>query len=139
VNLLVPSQLKNRSCANSRTALQRTTLGRKHSINLEATSRKLFLSTEFTKTVKAPSDQSLDQFQRPVSWVLWSSVCEKAVIVIPEEAEVRQLEADVMSLVFLIRSTALGTYALAPKFSFSKNQKTKEDVWLIFANSFLFR
>jgi hypothetical protein len=97
LNLLVPSQFNHLSCANSRIALQRTTLGRKHSINLGATSGKLFVSTEFTNTVKAPSDQSLDQFQRPVSWVLWSSVCEKAVIVIPEEAEVRPLEADFMS------------------------------------------
>jgi hypothetical protein len=95
--VLIPSQFKHRSCANSRTALQRTTLGRKHSINLDATYRKLFVSTEFTTTVKAPSDQSLDQFQHPVNWILWSSVCDKAVIVIPEEAEVRPLEADLMS------------------------------------------
>jgi hypothetical protein len=95
--MLVPSQFERRSYANSPIALQRTTLGRKHSINLGATSGKLFVSTKFTKTVKAPSDQSLDQFQRPVSWILWSSVCEKAVIVIPEEAEVRPLEADFMS------------------------------------------
>jgi hypothetical protein len=73
--------------------LQRTTLGKKHSINPDATSGKLFVSTEFTKTVNAPSGQSLDQFLRPINWVLWSSVCEKAIIVIPEEAEVGPPEA----------------------------------------------
>jgi hypothetical protein len=68
-------------------------LGRKHSINPDATSGKLLVSTEFSKTVIAPSGQSLDQFLRPVNWVLWSSVCEKGIIVIPEEAEVRTPEA----------------------------------------------
>jgi hypothetical protein len=124
--VLVPSQFKHRSCANSRKALQRTTLGRKHSINLGATSRKLFVSTEFTKTVKTPSDQPLDQFQRPVNWVLWSSVCDKAVIVIPEEAEVRPLKTDLMSFGDFSTLYGSGTYALALDLSLSKSEKPKK-------------
>jgi hypothetical protein len=103
LNYLVLFEFKHRSCANSRTALRRTTLGRKHSINPDATSGKLFVSTEFTKTVNAPCGQSLDQFQRPVNWILWSNVCGKGIIVIPEEAEVRPPEIDFI----LVRSAAL--------------------------------
>ncbi|KAF4624821.1 hypothetical protein G7Y89_g13348 [Cudoniella acicularis] len=69
------------------TALRRTSLGRKHGIKVEGTTGKLYVSTEFTKTVKFPSEKFSDTFQRPVNWVLWSSVYELAMIVIPEEAE----------------------------------------------------
>jgi hypothetical protein len=88
-------------------------LGRKHSINTDAASAKLLVSTEFTKTVIAPSGQSLDQFLRPVNWVLWSSVCERGIIVIPEEAEVRLPEAVSFLFVYLIHcSMTLREYAI---------------------------
>jgi len=66
-----------------------TSLGRKFGINSDATSGKLYVSAEFTKTIKPPKDGSRmpDDFQRQVNWVLWSSVTEVAIVIIPEEAE----------------------------------------------------
>jgi len=66
-----------------------TSLGRKFKINSDATSGKLYVSTEFTKTIKPLKDGSHapDNFQRQVNWILWSSITEVAIIVIPEEAE----------------------------------------------------
>jgi len=72
------------------TSLYRTTtLGRRFGINSDATSGKLYVSTEFTKTIKPPKDGSRvpDNFQRQVNWILWSNVTEVAIIVIPEEAD----------------------------------------------------
>ncbi|KAI0414956.1 hypothetical protein F5X98DRAFT_389453 [Xylaria grammica] len=55
---------------------------------VHGTSSKLFVSTEFTKTVEvAPESQESDNFLRPVEWILWSPKTESALIVIPEEAE----------------------------------------------------
>jgi hypothetical protein len=68
-------------------ALRRTAVGRKYGITGSATSGKLYVSTEFTKTVNVPSGRPYDQFQRQVNWVLWSTVSETALIIIPEEAE----------------------------------------------------
>ena len=68
-------------------ALRRTAVGRKYGITDDATSGKLYVSTEFTKTVNVPSGRPYDQFQRQVNWILWSTVSETALIIIPEEAE----------------------------------------------------
>lgn len=68
-------------------ALRRTAVGRKYGITGDATSGKLYVSTEFTKTVNVPSGRPYDQFQRQVNWILWSNVSETALIIIPEEAE----------------------------------------------------
>ncbi|KUJ24466.1 uncharacterized protein LY89DRAFT_663197 [Mollisia scopiformis] len=62
-------------------------LGKKHPINLDATSNRLYITKEFTRTVNVPTARIYDQFQRPVNWILWSPVSEIAMIVIPEEAE----------------------------------------------------
>jgi hypothetical protein len=68
-------------------ALRRTAVGRKYGITDDATSGKLYVSTEFTKTVNVASGRPYDQFQRQVNWILWSTVSETALIIIPEEAE----------------------------------------------------
>jgi hypothetical protein len=68
-------------------ALSRTAVGRKYGITSDATSGKLYVSTEFTKTVNVPSGRPYDHFQRQVNWILWSTVSETALIIIPEEAE----------------------------------------------------
>jgi len=44
-------------------ALRLTTLGRKHGINGSATSCKLYVSTEYTNSVKVASGRAYDQFQ----------------------------------------------------------------------------
>ncbi|CZR55356.1 uncharacterized protein PAC_05243 [Phialocephala subalpina] len=62
-------------------------LGKKHAINLDATSTRLYVSKEFTRTVNVSTTRLYDQFQRPVNWILWSPVSEIAIIVIPEEVE----------------------------------------------------
>jgi len=87
-------------------AVSNTTLGRKLGIFKGASSSKLFVSSEFERTIKngieatndnylvsdrAPAGEMLrfakSPVQRPVNWVLWSHVSEAAIIVIPEEAE----------------------------------------------------
>ena len=67
--------------------LRRTYIGRKHHVGTEGTAQKLYVSTEFTRTIKSPTDRSFDNFQRHPNWILWSSVTEIAMIVNPEEAE----------------------------------------------------
>ncbi|KAG9230020.1 hypothetical protein BJ875DRAFT_521350 [Amylocarpus encephaloides] len=69
------------------TALRKTSLSRKYNVSSEGVSGKLYVSTEFTKTVKIPSDRSYDNFLRSVNWLLWSPSTEIAMIIIPEEAD----------------------------------------------------
>jgi hypothetical protein len=68
-------------------AMMRTAVGRKYGIASDGTSGKLYVSTEFTRTVNISLGRPSDQFQRPVNWILWSNVFQAALIVIPEEAE----------------------------------------------------
>jgi hypothetical protein len=98
-------------------ALGRTTLGLKHRISSEATNSKFFVSKEFARTVKMPLGRTDDRFlvswqlrfissfasaycgpfqdceltpflQRQVSWILWSTITQTALVIIPEEAEI---------------------------------------------------
>ncbi|KAH7121598.1 hypothetical protein EDB81DRAFT_605619, partial [Dactylonectria macrodidyma] len=64
-----------------------TNIGRKFGVH--DTASKLFVSMEFSKTVKGrPETESIVVVnQRPVEWVLWSASTATALIVIPEEAE----------------------------------------------------
>ncbi|MCJ1350906.1 MAG: hypothetical protein MMC33_000887 [Icmadophila ericetorum] len=68
-------------------ALSRTALGQKFGIQSEAMCSKLFVSTEFTRTVHMPLGRPHDTFLRPVNWILWSATSNTAMIVVPEEAE----------------------------------------------------
>ncbi|KAE8322528.1 hypothetical protein BDV39DRAFT_209670 [Aspergillus sergii] len=68
-------------------ALQRTALGRKHGVRGMGNS-KIFVSTEFTRTIVSATDGDwLDDFLRPIHWILWSPITNTAVVIIPEEAE----------------------------------------------------
>lgn len=40
-----------------------TSIGRKHGIDTKATSGKLFVSQQFTRTINPPKDRPYDQFQ----------------------------------------------------------------------------
>lgn len=65
-----------------------TSIGQKFMV--KATPSRFFVSKEFTRTVvlsKQGQNKHPDNFLRPVEWVLWSSLTETALIVIPEEAE----------------------------------------------------
>ncbi|KAI9701732.1 MAG: hypothetical protein M1820_006360 [Bogoriella megaspora] len=68
--------------------LRRTALGSKHGIHERATRSKFYVSQEFTRTVRATLGRPNDNFQRPVNWILWSTVTETALVVNPEEAEI---------------------------------------------------
>ncbi|RKF57979.1 putative p-loop containing nucleoside triphosphate hydrolase [Erysiphe neolycopersici] len=68
--------------------IARTSIGKKHAIKINATSQKLFVSTEFGKTVSQVGEKNLDHIHRPVHWILWSPSTETAIIIIPEEVEV---------------------------------------------------
>jgi hypothetical protein len=84
-------------------ALARTGTGRKFKVNSKATNSKLLETVEFGRTIKPKGDLSTDNFlvsnftmavsnvltesQRPVNWILWSSVAEIAIVIMPEEAE----------------------------------------------------
>ncbi|KKY37654.1 hypothetical protein UCDDA912_g02340 [Diaporthe ampelina] len=53
-------------------------------------SSRFFVSKEFTRTVvlsKQGQNKHPDNFLRPVEWILWSSLTETALVIIPEEAE----------------------------------------------------
>ncbi|KAE8384199.1 hypothetical protein BDV23DRAFT_189450 [Aspergillus alliaceus] len=85
-------------------ALQRTALGKKYGVCSVGKS-KLFVSTEFTRTIAGVRDGDwLDDFlvsaglhintdislnypQRPIHWILWSPITNAALVIIPEEAE----------------------------------------------------
>ncbi|TVY94359.1 hypothetical protein LAWI1_G000351 [Lachnellula willkommii] len=87
--------------------LRRTSVGRKHRVSSDGTAFKLYVSTEFTKTVKFPTDRSFDNFQRQPNWILWSTISETALVIIPEEAE------HIIPLLFDVKDppTYLLTYA----------------------------
>ncbi|MCJ1431212.1 hypothetical protein MMC27_000563, partial [Xylographa pallens] len=68
-------------------ALRRTYLGVKYGISDQATTSRLYLSKEFTRTVSMPSTNRNSNFLRDVGWILWSVVTETALVIIPEEAE----------------------------------------------------
>ncbi|KAF2420579.1 hypothetical protein EJ08DRAFT_25307 [Tothia fuscella] len=69
-------------------ALSRTALGRKHGVKNHTLQSRLYVSSEFCKTVSLPLGTLNDNFQRVVNWIVWSSATETALIVSPEEAEI---------------------------------------------------
>ncbi|KAI1211128.1 uncharacterized protein F4807DRAFT_25762 [Annulohypoxylon truncatum] len=66
--------------------LARTDIGKRHKVHI--TGSALFVSNEFERTVNVPGKYDLiDNFLRPVEWILWSPSTQTAVVIIPEEAE----------------------------------------------------
>nr|RBQ90595.1 hypothetical protein FVER53263_09945 [Fusarium verticillioides] len=64
-----------------------TYLGLKYGIKPKATSSKLLVSKEFSRTVQPSKADASLHIMRPVEWVLWRPDIETALVVIPEEAE----------------------------------------------------
>ncbi|KAJ8129394.1 hypothetical protein O1611_g4237 [Lasiodiplodia mahajangana] len=63
-----------------------TTIGKRFGVH--ETNSKLFVSSEFSNSVKVPPDsEEGNNFLRPVEWLVWSPKTETALVVIPEEAE----------------------------------------------------
>ncbi|KAE8368446.1 hypothetical protein BDV27DRAFT_167987 [Aspergillus caelatus] len=78
----------NEGYVEAATVLESTDLGRKHGIDASTLLRSLYVSTEFTRTVETKEQaKSIDNFLRPVSWVLWNSQTNVGLVIIPEEAE----------------------------------------------------
>ncbi|KAI9683344.1 MAG: hypothetical protein M1829_005414 [Trizodia sp. TS-e1964] len=67
------------------TALGRTSIGKKY--NVTHTESRLFLSSEFLRTVVTTSGPLNENFLRPVEWILWSPPSETALIITSEEVE----------------------------------------------------
>ncbi|KAL2000711.1 hypothetical protein VTN02DRAFT_2706 [Thermoascus thermophilus] len=67
-------------------ALQQTTLGRKHQIG-PVEGSGLYVSEEYTRTILRGGSIWHDDFLRPVHWVLWSPESQTAIVIIPEEAD----------------------------------------------------
>jgi hypothetical protein len=69
-------------------SLSKTRVGKKFSIQKREGEDKLFVSTQFDRTVRLSDDLGGDNFLRPVNWLLWSTLREVGVVIIPEEAEI---------------------------------------------------
>ncbi|KAK1447923.1 hypothetical protein CMEL01_09762 [Colletotrichum melonis] len=69
-------------------SLSKTAIGKKFKVSDRPSRSKLYVTTEFERTVKLNFDLTSDNFLRNVNWILWSRKTEVALIVIPEEAEI---------------------------------------------------
>ncbi|CVK86307.1 uncharacterized protein FPRN_06247 [Fusarium proliferatum] len=84
-------------------ALSKTGTGRKYKVQSKVTKSQLLETAEFSRTIKPKGDLSTDDFLRPVNWIIWSSVAEIAVIIMPEEAE---------ALIPIMRNSGVPTHLL---------------------------
>ncbi|KAH6649391.1 hypothetical protein F5144DRAFT_542592 [Chaetomium tenue] len=66
-------------------AIESTNTGKKHSV--KPTGSQLFVSTEYMRTIDLQGRPEIDNFLRPVQWILWNPTKQIALIVVPEEAE----------------------------------------------------
>ncbi|KAH7117537.1 hypothetical protein B0J11DRAFT_493133 [Dendryphion nanum] len=66
-------------------AISRTVTG--HRFGVSPTPSALFVSVEFMKTIKTKNGACLDDFMRPVEWILWCPRTKTALVVISEEVE----------------------------------------------------
>ena len=88
-------------------ALRKTALGRQFDISDFATKSRLFVTQDFSNVVVVQWGKPLDEYSRPVHWILWSPTIDTALIVSDFEAD---------AIIPLIRdrkpaSTHLITYA----------------------------
>ena len=88
-------------------ALRQTALGRQFKISDSATKSRLFVTQDFSNVVVVSWGKPLDEYSRPVHWILWSPTIDTALIVSDFEAD---------AIIPLIRdrqpaSTHLITYA----------------------------
>ncbi|KAL4903827.1 hypothetical protein BDW74DRAFT_185914 [Aspergillus multicolor] len=67
--------------------LENTQLGEKYKIEGSSLVPHIYLSVEFPRTIKLKKSVKDDTYTRPVNWLLYNTVTETALIVIPEEAE----------------------------------------------------
>ena len=68
--------------------LESTHIGEKYKIDGSSLVPHIYVSEEFTKTIKHKKSIVDGTYTRPVSWILYNSVTETALVIIPEEAEI---------------------------------------------------
>ncbi|KAJ9606841.1 hypothetical protein H2200_008851 [Cladophialophora chaetospira] len=80
------TMFEERICETAFSYMARTATSLKYPASLPETPQ-LFVSAEFRRAVAVTSGRPIDDFLRPVQWILWSMTTEVALIVSPEEAE----------------------------------------------------
>lgn len=68
-------------------ALRQTALGRRLDISDNATKSRLFVTQDFSNVVVVQWGKPLDEYSRPVHWILWSTITDTALIVSDFEAD----------------------------------------------------
>ncbi|GAB1319238.1 ubiquitinyl hydrolase 1 [Madurella fahalii] len=66
-------------------AIASTNTGKKYKVR--ATGSQLFVSAEYMRTIVLEGRSEIDDFLRPVEWLLWNPTQQTALIVVPEEVE----------------------------------------------------
>lgn len=68
-------------------ALRQTALGRRLGISDQATTSRLFVTQDFSSVVVVQWGKPLDEYSRPVHWILWSPITVTALIISDVEAD----------------------------------------------------
>ena len=68
-------------------ALRSTSIGRRLGVNEDATSSKLFATSDFRQTVVTQHGEPRDEYSRAVHWILWSKITTTALILSDFEAD----------------------------------------------------
>ena len=68
-------------------ALRQTALGRRNDISDNATKSRLFVTQDFSNVVVVQWGKPLDEYSRPVHWILWSTSTDTALIISDFEAD----------------------------------------------------
>ncbi|KAH6856123.1 hypothetical protein B0I37DRAFT_317555 [Chaetomium sp. MPI-CAGE-AT-0009] len=66
-------------------AMASTRTGKKHGVR--STGSQLFVSAEYMRTIVLRGRSEIDNFLRPVEWILWNPTKQVALIILPEETE----------------------------------------------------
>ena len=66
--------------------LRETGLGRRFGVTESATKSKLYVTFDFTKTILTSGKKPMDEYARPVHWILWSETSAIALIISDHEA-----------------------------------------------------
>ncbi|KAH9903539.1 hypothetical protein F4778DRAFT_790586 [Xylariomycetidae sp. FL2044] len=107
---------QRKSFVRAFTAVSKTAIGKRFRVKPGPRS-DVYVTHEFTRTIKARSTDSCDGFLRMPEWILWSPSKETAVVIIPEEADLvipKILARGKSSKVHLITYAAPVTRSMLP-------------------------
>ena len=77
----------SQTCQQAFITLRQTALGQRLGISENATKSKIFVTQDFSNTVVTEWRKPLDQYSRPVHWILWSILSDTALIISDFEAD----------------------------------------------------